>query len=275
MSILKRIVSEAVSSSESRQLLILGAGVDVSYEREYETKCRVFSVDLPEVISIRPPPGSANSAVITADLANCSTLLSKLGDAGLDVVAPVVIILECVLCYIPEQSVRSLLASLSNVLTQSVAIMYDPLFGVERHSSSGFLAMMLRKFDSRGAPILFSPANTTDYSVFLRSCGWKHVHSMSVSQAMCSLATAKDVQEQKFLGLFDEYASLALLNGHYNVTIVSSSPRIFNKLISGLWVVKFSPERLVSSLSARIASLSNRLDSFCIAQNVQKDQSRR
>jgi len=237
--LLHKMVDEALSVLDSfpylkSQLLILGAGKDDSYVSRHSSLRNVYSVDLPAVITETCRSSSGSNVFISSDLRDTSMVNESLKSAGFVFEHPTVVVIECVLCYLTKPHVEQLLRYLSESLSNSLMILYDPLVSIDDviRGQNGFLSMMESKFRLRGAPILFTMQDATRYRVFLRSCGWRHTISQPISKYIHSFSTKEDMEACQLLGPFDEYASLAMLHNCYHITIASSRSPIFSRLHS-------------------------------------------
>ena len=121
-----------------RQLLVLGCGLDTSYEESFAERrgVRVFHVDLPEVVSL-----GTNKQAISADLRHVDSLHEKLSKAGFCFSTHTVVLTEMVLNYLPRLAVQSLLSFLSSALHgHALFVSYD---FVLPEKSSGLLLLRL------------------------------------------------------------------------------------------------------------------------------------
>jgi hypothetical protein len=237
--LMHRLINDAITvldslSSSKSQLLILGAGKDDSYAERFSGTHSVFSVDLPSVVADRCGGSSSTSSsiFIAADLRDTSLLDEALCSVGFVSANPTVVVLECVLCYINTEDVARLLTYLSQLLLNSILILYDPLFGSagNMRDRNGFLSMMKSKFQSRGAPILFNMKDSNAYINFLGTCGWHYSVSEPMSRCINVFATESDVKSSSLLGPFDEAASLALLHSCYHITCSASTPSVYSHI---------------------------------------------
>ena len=247
--------------NQTCQLLLLGAGIDVSYEKLYSDSAAVFSLDLPEIISERKAALSviqteetfikntvkdtfaAKIVAVPGDLRSFSSAWDSLLANGFDKECPTIVVLECVLCYIDTPSVEKLLSHLSGHLCKkSVLITYDPMAPRSSYSQSltsipmcnGFAQMMADKFEDRKAPILHSVETKEIQKKFILSCKWEHVLTLNMYQALHCFLTADERRISILLEPFDEYTSLASLHKLYGITCASLDGILFAQYLSNL-----------------------------------------
>lgn len=269
--IVHRMVSSCLNSFEINpdttlhqnqrcQLLLLGAGMDVSFEKLYSSSAAIFSLDLPEIVSERKSGlfqiqteetlknsvndiYTAKMVAIPGDLRSFSSAWDSLLVSGFNVDCPTIVVLECVLCYIDTPSVEKLLLHLSGHLCrQSALITYDPMAPRSSYSqsltsiptSNGFAQMMADKFEDRKAPILHSVETKETQKNFILSCNWKHVLTLNMYEALHCFLTAKERNISILLEPFDEFASLALLHRLYGVAVASLDGMLFTHCLAHL-----------------------------------------
>jgi O-methyltransferase involved in polyketide biosynthesis len=251
------------------QLLLLGAGIDVSFEKLYCDSAVVFSLDLPEIVKERKAVLSgvqteetlinnsvsdsfaAKMVAVPGDLRSFSTAWSSLLVNGFNAECPTIVVVECVLCYIDTPSVEKLLQHLSGHLCkQSVLITYDPLAPRSSYSqssssvpmSNGFAQMMADKFEDRKVPILHSIETKEILRNFILSCKWKYVLTLNMYQALHCFLTAEERRIKIALEPFDEFTSLALLHRLYGVTFASLDGVLYAHCLSHLVSSQISAE---------------------------------
>jgi O-methyltransferase involved in polyketide biosynthesis len=250
-----------LNQNQKCQLLLLGAGIDISFEKLYSDSASIFSLDLPEVIKERQAVLSgvqieetlindsvsdtfaAKIVAVPGDLRSFSAAWDSLLVNGFDSDCPTIVVVECVLCYIDTPSVEKLLAHLSGHLCkQSVLITYDPMAPRSSYSqsttsipiNSGFAQMMADKFEDRKAPILHSIETKEIQRNFILSCKWEYVLTLNMYQALHCILTAKERRVPILLEPFDEFTSLALLHRLYGVTFASMDDVLFAHCLSQL-----------------------------------------
>jgi O-methyltransferase involved in polyketide biosynthesis len=157
-SLRRDVVHHLVSSCTSilsDQLIILGAGLDSSYNSLAK---EVFHVDFESVISdYNISQAGPNVHLVAADLRNTVDLEVQLLKNGLRANARTVVLIECVLCYLTVDDVRMLLSWISKTLSRSLLIIYDPLVPESAVGAASFTRQMQRGFASRGTPLPAQP----------------------------------------------------------------------------------------------------------------------
>ena len=189
--------SAEMPAAGATQLVLLGAGLDTSYDTWGEeslmpsttsnsaypatSPVRVFAVDYPTVIHKRLAlPGAEDATCcVSANLLDAATMWAELQKAGLDLAAPMVIVTEMVCNYLPLVSVQALVGSLedarrkissASTITRKndcLWISYDfyTLWTAAAGLESGFAAEMQHHFATRGAPLLHAQrTNTLQYA---------------------------------------------------------------------------------------------------------------
>ena len=262
LGMLKSHEVDSVLRKSDPQLLLLGAGVDVTFERLYSKSATIFAVDYAEIMLERETALSEiqskkdsevcescfeinRSSLICADLCDFSDLWTKLIAAGFDTKCPTIILIECVLCYIDSSSVQELLKQLSNHLPQqSILITYDPmvpkptinspLSALNTRRRSDFAQMIADKFTERNAPIQHNIKSTEMQEKFQKSCGWQYVRAVNMHTASRSILTREERQISILAEPFDEFASLAMLHKLYNVSLASLSEQLFLSCLNNL-----------------------------------------
>lgn len=230
------IVEKALTTMGSgTQLLLLGAGLDTSYERLYADHFdAAFTVDVASITEQRD--SSSKIKVVKADLRDIRSLKEALVTSRFDFSKRTVILVEMVLNYLPSTAVEDLLLFLSGEFSNAggspILICYDYF---KLSENSAFSSVILQKFRMRGAPLEHAPLDKVAQHSLLRSCGWSTTCVNSVGETIATFKdrhlimnsifyseSARDIGESA--PFFDEYASLALLDKHYAITIASITP---------------------------------------------------
>ena len=264
------------------QLLLLGAGVDVTFEGLYSNSTKIFAVDYPEIMLERKTALSdirfdkdsgvsesfleSNSpSLISADLCDFDDLWMKLSRSGFNAECSTIVLIECVLCYIDSSSVQKLLKQLSNHLPpQSILITYDPMVPKPSINStlsnlsvtrSDFAQMMADKFTERNAPILHNIKSIEMQKTFNKLCGWQYVTAMSMYTASRCVLTPEERMIPISAEPFDEFASLAMLHKLYNVTLASLSEQLFLSCLRDLKLKEGAVKRKIEAPKSIDASV--------------------
>jgi O-methyltransferase involved in polyketide biosynthesis len=291
--ILFQTLRAMVSSSAlaNVQIVILGAGLDVSYATRirqlYDTESfsskniSVYEVDLPEIINARKlsssnmhigsSKGFVKTSLIACDLRDSLQLMTLLQYNGFDTRIPTIYLTECVLSYVETHHVNNLIETLS-IATISVFISYDPMLA--ESSVNGFGIMLQEKFAQRGAPLLHAFESPEKYINFFQNCGWKFCLTSSLTSLLSKLKIPYD-QIGGSNRLFDEYASLALLMRLYSITVASNDlglksliegvlPIAFDSIKVEINTIKSSADNMMFSglLRERLTDIEVRLDAL-------------
>lgn len=201
------------------QLLILGAGLDLSYDNYFD---ETYNIDFADIITQRKSIKSMkNNILISADLRNYDDLIKKLISANFNFMKETIIIAECVFIYIDQIYVVKLLAGLASVLKNATILTYDPLFPSNGNSNHNiFMDDLLKKFMKRGAPFPTVHSLQEQLNMFV-DCGWKHVCCSNLNDAICTFLNTADNSFHPDSELFDEFSSLAIIRKNYSFTIAS------------------------------------------------------
>jgi O-methyltransferase involved in polyketide biosynthesis len=284
----KLVESSLRLSSNAQQLLILGCGLDCSYET-YDAN--TFAVDFESIIKQRKDLTNSKMACdnsnktvkyISADLRDDAMLYKELALQGFDMKCPTVVLVECVLCYIDAVSVKKLLNSLRATLELAVLLMYDPIIPLYCESFDvgydngnafkdvadenvrdkcsprnglNFSQFMENRFSDRGAPLLSATRTTEEQMLILQEANWPHAMCTTVNRAAKLFLSIEErslnlelkrksenenenkSQNEKVappLEYFDEFASLALLQSHYAITVAATDQSVFAQLFEKL-----------------------------------------
>ena len=215
------------------QILIIGAGLDTSYNA---LKSSIFVLDCPEVLGERSRLFEDECSVnyITVNFNNISNMHDKLVKKNFQYGEFTLIVIECVLCYNDPNCVEHLLSYFSANLKNSFLVIYDPLVNTENEKSiesSDFYDDFSGHFRSRKVPIKFSFQSCPNAYNILRS-HFPHVNCYTMSQASILLGSLRqssppphvleDSTQNEQGEPFDEYASLALLHNSYGIFLASS-----------------------------------------------------
>lgn len=242
------------------QLLSLGGGLDDSYST-YCTK--QYIVDLPAVIDERKKiiSESPSSVLIAGDLTNIEAVIQSLEANQFQPSNPTIILIECVLSYILPEAVSQILTALSQYISESYLIIYDPILPPLNSSNvksnpRSFSESMIKMFEKRKAPLLSSRANTKEMIRLLIDCQWNHCQAFTMSQALQILLTNSERNILPSLEPFDEFASLQTLHNLYSIAIASSS----NKLFQAWWNHMILTYQRMATIEERQLSLRIRSD---------------
>jgi len=262
-----KTLSEISGNSAEPQLLLLGAGLDTSYN-SYTT--RTYAVDFAHVIAQRTSFANDKPAIklVVGDLREADALMSDLQNAGFEMTLPTVILLECVLSYVEPIAAQKLLSTLSKRLSSAIIVMYDPVLAYSNSSSSGLAKMMHEKFAERSAPLLSCAHSVAQYMSNMRLAGWDHVTAVSVNQATQLYLSAAERRADVLSEPFDEFASLALLQNCYAVAIACTRKQAYKRLHELLYAGKVSLAEREQALQDRIALAEARL--ACLEEHLQQ-----
>ncbi len=208
-----------------RQLLVLGCGLDTSYEEIFAERrgVSVFHVDLPEVVSL-----GGYEHPVPADLRDVGSLHEKLIKAGFSFSTRTVVLSEMVLNYLPKSAVQSLLSFLSSTFCdEALFVSYDFVLPLTSLNLSLFATSMLDNFKKRGAPLLCVQEGRAAQRRMFRRNGWRSCRAISIQKAitMDTIVSAPRSADQRKEGdfVFDEFSSLARADQLYTLTLAGLS----------------------------------------------------
>jgi tRNA wybutosine-synthesizing protein 4 len=201
----------------------------------------------------------SDAKLVVGDIVQVDNLLFDLERSGLNLSAPTVILLECVLSYVDQKSANLLLSTLASRFSEATLIMYDPVLPYSNSSCAGLAFMMHQKFNERQAPLLSCAQSAAQYMNNLRTAGWMHVTAMSVNQASKLFLSAVERKEGTLSEPFDEFASLALLQNYYAVGIASTQSGAFQRTHELLYASKISNSERTQAVEDRVALAEMRL----------------
>eukprot|EP01031_Cornospumella_fuschlensis_P025707 gene25708-31043_t len=212
-------VIESIEKSKGFQILLLGGGLDVSYEQRYpHSKC--FVVDVADVIQARKPLQSLNTIGIEGDLKDWNTVWANLVDVGLNPNIPTVILVESVSAYLPAGVPATILSSITSLVPICFLLFFDVCFS--RAIENGFAEMLYTKFNTKQAPLLsvFSPR---ELHSLLYAANFTHANILTMHEASCLLLREKITSQAAALEPFDEHTSLLHLLSLYCLSLASNS----------------------------------------------------
>jgi O-methyltransferase involved in polyketide biosynthesis len=225
----KAIVVGTGHSELSRiQLLILGAGLDTTYD-QYSAMCSVFLVDFPSVLlqrrSLSPQTDySAGVTYVGHDLRYAEELIAALRTFSFDMGRPTVILLECVLCYLDSECNSNLLRVLGSNLTRSILIVYNPWLEADGRNELNFSRQLTKSFAERNAPIYRSfPSEQSLALHWMQQYSWANTKIWTLNDAVSCLLTSSERSVALASESFDEYASLSAIGNRYALMLAVSS----------------------------------------------------
>lgn len=247
-----------ISDDHFIQVLDLGCGLDPSYP--FLSNYNAYCVDLLSTVessaAFQCRSADSNLHFLPFDLCDCSGLIKSIEALGFHCNLPTLVLMECVSCYLPAESVNTLLKLLSSSLLLAVFIAYDPFSGT---AGNGFISESLLKFQRRGAPLLSVVSSPVEVMTRLRTCGWKHSISYTIQQALQSLVEPRKRSLYVQGEVFDEYASLFQLLNMYSLSIAATHQSLFEIIISHRESAIVDPGSAMRTLEDRIVVATNRL----------------
>lgn len=248
----------ASNPDQKVQLLILGAGLDLSFEESFPQH-KVFAVDLPQITTYRKENHLVreNTILIEGDLQDLSKkVIFTLQEQGFNWTKPTCVVAEVVLCYLSPSVVETVLQSLASRLSSPILITYDPMLDISADQRDGLSHVLYKKFQEKGSRLLTVHARPTEVLEHYYSCGWHYLNVWNMYDYMHTMLSAEDRRINVVAEPFDEHADLLLLCQRYSITVASTVDTIFLQASKMLFS---SRERKEDSEMIRRIALENRL----------------
>jgi hypothetical protein len=207
-------------------------------------------VDYREVLDKREASDRVHKVV--GDLSDAASTFQSLLAVGFVPAAPTVVLMECVLAYLPAAAASALLALLATHLSNSLFILYDPVLAHITPLSNGFACQMHRKFAEREAPLLSCSTSHSELAQRLYAAGYRHVVPTTVNQALLLFLSSEE-RRAPSSEAFDEFASLAQLQSCYAVSLASC-----NTAWLGVVMDSFSTQQSGAGVADRLRALHAR-----------------
>ncbi|XP_059088829.1 tRNA wybutosine-synthesizing protein 4-like, partial [Tigriopus californicus] len=240
-------------SQKPFQVLNLGAGFDLSYFRLTNAGllnpelCHYFEVDLPAVIRDKSlvirshpifhamwrTPGQRihdhcykfqNLALLGCDLNDIPSLERQLNQCGFDWSKLTLVVSECALTYVPEQSVSGLFTYLLQKLQQCELVIYEQIL-----PDDSFGRIMCNHFQTRDTPLLNVAHFPTPDDHIRRFYALGLLGPMQCTPLTefldCHFTLGEQIQRQKSDPSLDEFEELILKCQHYVVLTASHDRR--------------------------------------------------
>lgn len=154
-----RFFDEALlrSATNAAQVVLVAAGLDArSYRLPWPSGTTVYELDQPQVIAVKDERlagerPTARRVAIGTDLARDWT--SAVTSAGLDAASPTIWLVEGLLQYLEEPTVRALFQGVDSLSAPGSVLLYDVVGRTLLHSAA--MAGVRRSMAERGSPWLF------------------------------------------------------------------------------------------------------------------------
>eukprot|EP01039_Chlorochromonas_danica_P009279 gene9280-10244_t len=240
------------------QLLILGAGLDLSFEESFPQH-KVFAIDLPQVTAYRKENHLVrdNTILVEGDLQELPQKVTlTLQEQGFNWTLPTCVVAEVVLCYLSPRVVETVLQSLASRLSSPILITYDPMLDLSADQKDDLSHVLYKKFQEKGSRLLTVHARPTEILEHYYDCGWHYINVWNMYDFMHTMLSAEDRRINVVAEPFDEHADLLLLCQRYSITVASTVDTIFLQASKILLSIR---EREQSSETIRLIALENRL----------------
>ena len=261
--IMHKLVSIVNNLYQSNQLLILGSGLDYSYNAY---SAQTYCVDITHTHSESAHSGAK---LIQCDLRQSDILFERLSAASFDCNMCTIVLIEVVLCYINESDMNKLIKSLYSHLPTVVIIIFDPLLysptsisisDSNQQYTDGFTRQFTDEFVRIGEAYTRSYTNLSQYKVFLQSCGFEYTSAKYLSEAINEWLSVEERRYPLQSEPFDEFSSLALLRHRYLVTLACSHSNMLELILENLTSASLLYDKLPCPIRNRLSDLVQRID---------------
>ncbi len=197
MAVRTGFLDNLVRTTDARQVVILGAGLDTRAARLARQGVRFFEVDHPATQATKReritqldgyPADAATYVHCNFEVDNP---IERLVAEGLNPAVPCLVLWEGVVHYLTEEAIRTTLTRISSGLHPDSRLVFDTVSKrVAKNQSSREMDQQLSKLvDEVGEPMLFG---LDDPVPLLQSCGFRHVRTVSFDEACLSLTGSYD-----------------------------------------------------------------------------------
>jgi hypothetical protein len=141
---------------------------------------------------------------------------------------PTIVIFECVLSYLPMNTVCEITDYFSNQFHSTAFLQFDPLLqpaatpsDKNNSNTNNYHHQIVQSFSSRNALLQSSFPLVTDYFSFYYHHNWKSVTCMTLYEIIHYYHLMESLEPLiiKSIETFDEYSSLQLLLNSYQITL--------------------------------------------------------
>ena len=263
--IMHKLVSIVNNLYSSYQLLILGSGLDDSYNAY---SAQTYCVDITHSQS-ESNGAQSGAKYIQCDLRQSDILFERLSAASFDCNMCTIVLIEVVLCYINESDMKNLIKSLYSHLPTVVIIMLDPLLfsptplsasGSNSQYTDGFTQQFTDEFVRKGEAYTRSYTNLPQYKTFLQACGFKYTTVKYLSEAINEWLSVEERRYPLQSEPFDEFSSLALLRHRYIVTLACSHSNMLELILENLTSASLLYGKLPCPVPTRLSDLVRRIE---------------
>jgi O-methyltransferase involved in polyketide biosynthesis len=227
-------------SQEHCQIFIFGGGLDISFEfySSKSVKLHFHIIDLPEIIERRKlyhmKRDSYSDKTIdyySGDLLQFPQIMKDIqstNPSNFNVNYPTIVIFECVLSYLPMNTVCEITDYFSNQFHSTAFLQFDPLLqpaatpsDKNNSNTNNYHHQIVQSFSSRNALLQSSFPLVTDYFSFYYHHNWKSVTCMTLYEIIHYYHLMESLEPLiiKSIETFDEYSSLQLLLNSYQITL--------------------------------------------------------
>ncbi|RYH05427.1 hypothetical protein EON65_44715 [archaeon] len=258
------ILSEFLKSTEgqARQLVYFGAGYDSDPLHSYEQagpNTKVFELDFPDVMQTKyeifqtkyfshlcgedtedsgtahPPNPSIHRLgsfrFIGVDLRNTKLVIDLLAQAAFDSNLPTFFLSECVLVYMPRDTVLSLIQEVGGMVQhQATWVSYDMVSPHDRYGE-----MMVKNLEGAGLHIpgiVDFPTVSAHNERFVHN-HWDSAHTVTMKQFYTRCIADEEKARLRGLEMFDEIEEWNMLMDHYTFTVAIKNFAVFDEHVAG------------------------------------------
>lgn len=237
-----KLLTSIPSSFTDIQVLILGGGYDISYEfyNDQSRQLHYYVIDFPEIIERRMMYHVQRSQYsnkqfhyIGGDLLDFNHILQQLDDNKIDHSRPTIVLVECVLSYLPIKKVEEIISSIASKFSNCAMLLFDPLMGSDPAKNDDtslvenqdYFHQTTGSFARKEAELQTNFSTSIKVAEFFRLNHWNHVDCLTMFQAIHLHDIIKLVEPLiiNSLEVFDEFSSLQMLLNNYHITVTMNN----------------------------------------------------
>lgn len=237
-----KLLTSIPSSFTDAQVLVLGGGYDISYEfyNDQNRRLHYYVIDFPEIIERRMMYHAQRSQYpnkqfhyIGGDLLDFNRILQQLEDNKIDHSRPTIVLIECVLSYLPFKNVEEIVSSIASKFSNCAMLLFDPLMGsdpIKNDDTSlvenqDYFHQTKGSFSRKEAELQTNFSTSIKVAEFFRLNNWNHIDCMTMFQVIHLHDILKLVEPLiiNSLEVFDEFSSLQMLLNNYHITVTMNN----------------------------------------------------
>lgn len=204
-----KVIMDAVSKDDVKQLVIMGVGGDCrAYRLPLPKDCTTYEIDLPDVIDYRTQILSSLGAVspnkivsVGCDVNNKMIWTQKLVENGFDKNIKSLFLLEGLIMYLKKEDIEGLLATISEISCEGSYITGDSLSN--EYLTDSLTKKSLEVWSVWGAPVISTCSNLEElFEKFNYRCKINHYGDSDANFGRAPYHKKEDEEEGKPRNLF-------------------------------------------------------------------------